>query len=124
MTLEFTMVSGLCSIVTAAADQPTYVGGPVGAALHYFPLQWGDADLGDAKAVNIAGEDQEDKYVPPPHNPDCQAGAVPCSGTLFPVLVCLSAFTITLTSCCSAAFLQARGAGGGCREGGRRRLGR
>lgn len=37
------------------------VGGPIGAMLHFFPLQWGDTDLGDARAVNIAGDDQEQK---------------------------------------------------------------
>ena len=35
------------------------LGGPLGAALHYFPLQWGvEQDPEQAKAVNIGGDAQ------------------------------------------------------------------
>lgn len=49
------------------------MGGPLGAAMHYFPLQYGDHQSDDAKAVNIAGDAQEDPTAPQEGGADAAA---------------------------------------------------
>ena len=39
------------------------IGGPIGAAAHYFPLEWGEKDDDEARAVNIAGDEQRPEGV-------------------------------------------------------------